>query len=221
MNKIFLFRCIQPIQAPHRRHHRSTHVLHLIHNGMELKDFSKQLKSHSKQIDHLMRRRLPVIAGRMAKDFFQNSFRISAFVNGGVHHWQTTQRQPAGGKAAASRYGPLLSSRNHLFASIKYTPSDYRVKVANDLLYAPIHNWGGTLHLLSRLRCDASHGPCSIARQASSAMPPRRAQRSVPTRLLPIHAHRSGVPSLSQKRRNSPYISHSDSSSEIAESCRT
>lgn len=75
--------------------------------------------------------------------------------------------------------------------------------------------------LLSRLRCDASHGPCSIARQASSAMPPRRAQRSVPTRLLPIHAHRSGVPSLSQKRRNSPYISHSDSSSEIAESCRT
>jgi len=113
---------------------------------MELKDFSKQLKSHSKQIDHLMRRRLPVIAGRMAKDFFQNSFRISAFVNGGVHHWQTTQRQLAGGKTAASRYGPLLSSRNHLFASIKYTSSDYRVKVANDLLYAPIHNWGGTLH---------------------------------------------------------------------------
>lgn len=113
---------------------------------MELKDFSKQLKSHSKQIDHLMRRSLPVIAGRMAKDFFQNSFRISAFVNGGVHHWQTTQRQLAGGKTAASRYGPLLSSRNHLFASIKYTPSDYRVKVANDLLYAPIHNWGGTLH---------------------------------------------------------------------------
>ena len=113
---------------------------------MELKDFSNQLKSHSKQIDHLMRRRLPVIAGRMAKDFFQNSFRISAFVNGGVHHWQTTGRQLAGGKTAASRYGPLLSSRNHLFASIKYTPADYRVKVANDLLYAPIHNWGGTLH---------------------------------------------------------------------------
>lgn len=54
-----------------------------------------------------MRRRLPVIAGRMAKDFFQNSFRISAFVNGGVHHWQTTGRQLAGGKTAASRYGPL------------------------------------------------------------------------------------------------------------------
>lgn len=34
----------------------------------------------------------------------------------------------------------------HLFSSIKYTPSDYRVLVANDLLYAPIHNWGGTLH---------------------------------------------------------------------------
>lgn len=168
-----------------------------------------------------MRRRLPVIAGRMAKDFFQNSFRISAFVNGGVHHWQTTGRQLAGGKTAASRYGPLLSSRNHLFASIKYTPSDYRVKVANDLIYAPIHNWGGTLHPSVTPKMRRLHGPCSIARRASSETPPRKAKRSVPTRLLQIHVHRSGVPSLSQKRRNSPYISHSDSSSEIAASCRT
>lgn len=113
---------------------------------MELKDFANQLNSHSKQIDTLMRRRLPVIAGRMAKDFFQNSFRISAFVNNGTHHWQTTQRQLCGAKGAAAKYSPLLSGRNHLFASIKYMPSDYRVKVANDLLYAPIHNWGGTLH---------------------------------------------------------------------------
>lgn len=168
-----------------------------------------------------MRRRLPVIAGRMAKDFFQNSFRISAFVNGGVHHWQTTGRQLAGGKTAASRYGPLLSSRNHLFASIKYTPSDYRVKVANDLLYAPIHNWGGTLHpsvtpKMRRFAWAMFYREAGIKRNAS-----KKSKRSVPTRLLQIHVHRSGVPSLSQKRRNSPYISHSDSSSEIAASCRT
>lgn len=112
---------------------------------MELHDFSQQLKEHSTQIDNLMRRRLPVIAGRMAKDFFQNSFRISAFVNNGNHPWQTTKRQQSGQKGAASNYNPLLSSRRHLFSSIKYTPSDYRCIVANDLLYAPIHNWGGTL----------------------------------------------------------------------------
>ncbi len=112
---------------------------------MELNDFAHQLRAHSKQIDNLMRRRLPVIAGRMAKDFFQNSFRISAFVNRGSHPWPITQRQLSGAKGAAAKYTPLLSSRNHLYASIKYTPSDYRVLVANDLLYAPVHNWGGTV----------------------------------------------------------------------------
>lgn len=113
---------------------------------MDLSDFSQQLKDNSRQIGNLMRRRLPVIAGRMAKDFFQNSFRISAFVNKSSHPWPTTRRQLSGAKGAASKYNPLLSSRKHLFSSIKYTPSDYRVLVANDLLYAPIHNWGGTLH---------------------------------------------------------------------------
>lgn len=35
---------------------------------------------------------------------------------------------------------------HHLFASIKYTPGDACVTIANDLLYAPIHNWGGSTH---------------------------------------------------------------------------
>ena len=33
-----------------------------------------------------------------------------------------------------------------LFGAIKYVPGDGKVKVSNDLVYAPAHNWGGTLH---------------------------------------------------------------------------
>lgn len=113
---------------------------------MDEKKFIRQLETHQKELNRLIHRRLPVLIGRMAKDHFQNNFRLQGFLNNGLTRWPETRRQQSGGKSAASQYGPLLSSRNHLFASIKYTPSDYRVKVANDLLYAPIHNWGGTLH---------------------------------------------------------------------------
>ena len=93
----------------------------------------------------MMRRRMPVVAGRMAKDHFQDNFRKGGFVNGGLHPWAKAKRLSPGGTDAASQYGTLLSGRNHLFNSIKYIPSDYRVKVANDVVYAPLHNWGGSV----------------------------------------------------------------------------
>lgn len=112
---------------------------------MDIKEYSKLIKAKRKELDNLMRRRMPVITGRMAKDHFQDNFRQGGFVNGGLHPWPKTRRQQSGGKDAASNYGPLFSRRNHLFRSIKYMPSDYRVTVANELVYAPIHNWGGTV----------------------------------------------------------------------------
>ena len=33
-----------------------------------------------------------------------------------------------------------------LFSSVKYVPADYRVRVANDLIYAPVQNWGGEVN---------------------------------------------------------------------------
>ena len=81
----------------------------------------------------------------MAKDHFQENFRQGGFVNGGLNPWPQAKRLSSGRTDAASNYGTLLSGRNHLFSSIKYIPSDYRVKVSNELVYAPIHNWGGTV----------------------------------------------------------------------------
>ena len=112
---------------------------------MDDKNFIHALQRHQREIMQLARRRLPVIVGRMAKDHFQNNFRLGGFVNNGLDKWKQTKRQSAGGKGAASRYGPLLSGRNHLFGSIKYTPSDFRVVIADEVPYAAVHNWGGTL----------------------------------------------------------------------------
>lgn len=102
------------------------------------------LKDTARNLDDLLRRRLPIIIGRLAKDFFLNHFRISGFVSNGLHPWQPAKRQSS--DSAAAQYGPLLSSRNHLYSSVSYTPSPYQVKIQNTLPYAAIHNQGGTIH---------------------------------------------------------------------------
>lgn len=112
---------------------------------MDINDFSKLIQAKRRELYALMRRRMPVIAGRMAKDHFQDNFRKGGFVNGGLHPWPKTVRQRSGGTSAAGSYGPLLSGRKHLFHSLKYTPGYYRVTVADELVYAPVHNWGGTV----------------------------------------------------------------------------
>lgn len=105
----------------------------------------KFMEKERKALDRLMRREMPVIAGRMAKEHFQNNFRQGGFVNGGLHPWPKAKRLSSGRTDAAGNYGTLLSGRNHLFKSIKYIPSDYRVKISNDVIYAPVHNWGDTV----------------------------------------------------------------------------
>ena len=110
---------------------------------MDIKEFSKLIRAKQKEIDTLMRRKMPIRVGNMAKRHFQDNFRKSGFVDGGLHPWPKTKRQLSGGTSAASQHRPLLSNRNHLFNAVRYVPGDYRVKIVNDVPYAPIHNWGG------------------------------------------------------------------------------
>ena len=110
---------------------------------MDVKNLADELKNKAGEVENLMRRKLPVIVGRMAKDHYQENFRKGGFQNRGLRKWPVTRRQTSGIAGADGQYGPLLSRRNHLFASIKYVPGDYRVTVSNDLPYAPLHNYGG------------------------------------------------------------------------------
>ena len=85
----------------------------------------KFMEKERKALEKFLRREIPVIAGRMAQDHFQNNFRLGGFVNGGLHPWPKAKRLSSGGTGAAS---------------------NYRVKISNDVVYAPIHNWGDTVH---------------------------------------------------------------------------
>lgn len=119
---------------------------------MDIKEFSKQLKNKKKELQALTHRRMPVIAGKMAKEHFQENFRKEGFVNDGIHPWPRSRRLTSEGSGAGSNYGTLLSSRKHLYKSIKYIPGDARVTVSNDLVYAPIHNWGGDITVTPRMK---------------------------------------------------------------------
>lgn len=45
----------------------------------------KFMEKERKALEKFLRREMPVIAGRMAQDHFQNNFRLGGFVNGGLH----------------------------------------------------------------------------------------------------------------------------------------
>ena len=112
---------------------------------MNIKDFSALLKAKAAELNDFRHRKLPVLVGRTAKDHFQENFRQGGFVDGSLHPWQEAQRRKKGGKRASTKYGTLLSGRNHLFSSIKYIPGDSSVTVTNDVEYAALHNNGGQI----------------------------------------------------------------------------
>jgi phage gpG-like protein len=134
------------VKRPFIHHSKIKQRSKITKKNMTLNEFNRLLAQKKKELDHLMRRTLPVKVGAMANAHYQDNIRQrQGFLNNGLKEWPKTRRQQSGSKSAAANYGALLSSRMHLYRSIKYVPSAYRVKVSNDLIYAPLHNWGGTV----------------------------------------------------------------------------
>lgn len=106
----------------------------------------QDIQRMKKEIETLISRKLPVAAGKYAKQHFQDNFRQGGFVDGGLHPWPQARRISSGEAGADSKYKTLMSSRNHLFSSINYTPGVAKVTIFNDVVYAAIHNEGGTVH---------------------------------------------------------------------------
>lgn len=113
---------------------------------MDIQEFNRRRIQNQKQLDDLMRRRMPVFAGNLAKRHIEEDFRRGGFTHNGFHKWKETRRQRSGGTDARSQYGPLLSGRNYLAGRIQYTPGDGIVSVFTRAPYAAIHNWGGITH---------------------------------------------------------------------------
>lgn len=111
---------------------------------MDFKQFTKEIEKHEKEIDTLARRRFPAKVAAKAERHYRGNFSRGGFLNNGHHPWKTTKRQMSGGEDAASKYGPLLSGREHLKSSVIGESMPYRAKVHNRVPYAAIHNFGGT-----------------------------------------------------------------------------
>jgi hypothetical protein len=95
---------------------------------MTPEQFLQLLQQHSREIEQAIHHTLPVKVGNVAKDHFQNNFRRGGFVDGGLHPWQRTHRQQSA-RGAGRQYKPLMSSRQHLYGSISYSPTDAAVTV--------------------------------------------------------------------------------------------
>ena len=111
-----------------------------------MNQFDRDMQKILKDLRNLIDRKLPVAAGKYAKQHFQDNFMKGGFVNGGIHPWPPAKRLSSGGAGADSQYRTLMSSRNHLYSSINYTPGTAEVTIFNDVVYASIHNDGGTVH---------------------------------------------------------------------------
>lgn len=111
---------------------------------MNIEQFQQLLLQKQQEIEHALRRTLPIKVGRIAKDHFQTGFRQGGFQDNGTQAWQRKKRP--------DKYGLLMSSRQNLYGSIYYRPDDYRVTVGTEVPYAAIHNEGGDIIVTARMK---------------------------------------------------------------------
>lgn len=140
----------------------------------------QDIQRMKKEIETLIARKLPVAAGKYAKQHFQDNFRQGGFVNGGLHPWPQAKRLSSGETGADSQYKTLMSSRNHLFSSINYTPGIAKVTIFNDVVYAAVHNEGGTVHpkITPKMRRFAWAKYYELKGKTNGAQKPRKGRKN-------------------------------------------
>ena len=110
---------------------------------MTPKEFEALLRKNRTALAKCVNRVLPVKLGQKAQSLFRKNFRDGGFFGSA---WQETKREQSGGRDASSLYSPLTSSRNHLMSSVQYTPGNATVTIYNHVVYAALHNQGGTVY---------------------------------------------------------------------------
>ena len=55
---------------------------------MDIQEFNRRILQKRKQLEELVRRKMPVIAGNIAKRHIEDDFRKGGFTHNGFHPWQ-------------------------------------------------------------------------------------------------------------------------------------
>lgn len=108
---------------------------------MNEQEFLKHITDCAAEIQKSMSRTMPIKAGRIAKDLFQENFLKGGFMNDGLHKWEISKRIGKD-KGSKGKYKTLMSGRNHLYNSIDYRVSNGEVVIENRVPYAAVHNEG-------------------------------------------------------------------------------
>lgn len=114
---------------------------------MAAPDLQKEIQKKLKELLRLTNRVLPVKVGRAVRDSVRENFRKGGFYG---TPWQAPLRTQLG--IGGPGYGPLLSGTNHLMMSTDYIPGEGRVIIQNTLVYAPIHNDGGSITVTAKMK---------------------------------------------------------------------
>ena len=85
---------------------------------MDIQEFNRKISQNRKQIEEFCRRKMPVLAGNIAKRHIEEDFSKGGFTYNGFRKWQETKRQKSGGADAGSRYGPLLPAETSWQAAL-------------------------------------------------------------------------------------------------------
>lgn len=88
---------------------------------------------------------LPRRVGKIAVDYYHDSFHQQGFLNNGRKAWRPAKRIGTV-KGAGGKYLTLLSRRKELYNSIHFVPGMAKVNVVSNKPYSRIHNEGGVLH---------------------------------------------------------------------------
>ena len=54
---------------------------------MDIQEFNRRILQKRKQLEELVRRKMPVIAGNIAKRHIEDDFRKGGFTHNGFHPW--------------------------------------------------------------------------------------------------------------------------------------
>lgn len=108
---------------------------------MTEQQFIDKISACTTEIQKCTSRVMPIKAGRIAKDHFQNNFLLGGFLDGGLHKWKVSKRIEKV-KGAKGKYKTLMSGRNHLFNSIEYRLDNSDVVIETKVPYAAVHNEG-------------------------------------------------------------------------------
>jgi phage gpG-like protein len=104
-----------------------------------------EIERRVSRLQNAIARDIPRRVGKIAVDYYHDSFHQQGFLDNGRKSWKPAKRIGTV-KSADGKYLTLLSRRKELYNSIHFVPGVAKVNVISNKPYSRIHNYGGVTH---------------------------------------------------------------------------